>query len=191
VSVLRVLAFDEVREGIKLMQQRIVVRHEWAKGSRIKADIDRTARQFESLLKRDGAIKLEAVIEESQPEHAPLHDDFEWQDDVAAHLYRMDQAGGIVRSFRRIVVNMQTEDEEPAERVYVPTRMVVSHDESETKPEANAYVQIPIAQTDEDQKEQIVTQAIDRVDRLVREFQSIPALSDLAGELSDLLMKYR
>lgn len=54
------------------------------------------------------------LLDANRNEDAPLHDYFEWRDDVAAEKYREQQAGYIIRSI--IVV----EEEKPEVRAYVP-----------------------------------------------------------------------
>lgn len=45
-----------------------------------------------------GAIAPEAVIGFAKPETSPIHRFFEWDNDTAAHNYRMDQARKLVKS---------------------------------------------------------------------------------------------
>lgn len=59
----------------------------------------------------DGVLTPEAVVEDSTPEDAPLHNHFEWDDKKAAHKHRIEQARQIIRSFR-------VEMPEPAARLY-------------------------------------------------------------------------
>ena len=54
------------------------------------------------------------LLDANRNEDAPLHDYFEWRDDVAAEKYREQKAGYIIRSI--IVV----EEEKPEVRAYVP-----------------------------------------------------------------------
>lgn len=51
-----------------------------------------------------GALTPEALVDVSRDESAPLHDCFEWRDDVAAEKYRCVQAGNMIRS---IVVDVE------------------------------------------------------------------------------------
>lgn len=43
-------------------------------------------------------FRAEDVVEAARPETAPLHPYFEWDDAVAAELFRVEQARGLVRS---------------------------------------------------------------------------------------------
>lgn len=168
--------------------ERLVIRHEWAPGSRISGDANAAARQLAALTERDGALHLDAVVVANEPEDAPLHQAFEWDDLTAAQMYRLLQAGHAVRSIRRIAVNTRTEEEEAPERVYIPRRLVGRESGEES---AHIYVPVALARDDGEQADRMRMGALARIDRLVVEFQSVPALQDIAGDLSDLLMKYR
>lgn len=47
---------------------------------------------------RDGSIQPEAVVNESRPVTAPLHNCFTWDDTEAARLYRERQARDLIRN---------------------------------------------------------------------------------------------
>jgi hypothetical protein len=50
--------------------------------------------------KHDGILRPEDVVmEAASPDH-PLHDQFEWSDQNAAHSYRVDQARTLIRSVK-------------------------------------------------------------------------------------------
>lgn len=171
------------------MNQRLVIRHEWAPGARISGDADKVAVQLAALTEQEGELRLDSVVAANMSEDAPLHNDFEWDDSAAAHLYRLGEAGHAVRSLRRIAVNTRTEEEEPPERVYVPRKVVMAADD--IRPSGYTYVPLVIAQTDDEHEGRLRATALGRIERLITEFQSIAALADLAGDLADLLMKYR
>ena len=64
------------------------------------------------------------LLDANRDENTPLHDYFEWRDDVAAEKYREEQARYIIRSI--IVI----EDEKPEVRAYCP---VIVNDKQEFK----------------------------------------------------------
>lgn len=55
-----------------------------------------------------GLLTPEAVVANARAENSPLHRHFEWRDDVAASLYRLDQAREVIR-----VVRVDEGDEQP------------------------------------------------------------------------------
>lgn len=171
------------------MQTRMVIRHEWANGSRIGADADAAAAQLAQLAARDGAVLLAAVIEASRESTAPLHDAFEWDDPTAANLYRLDQAGHVVRCLRRVTVDIQTEEEQPPERVYIP--MTRAEPKGDTPAPTATYVPVALVRTDEEQAARLRETALTRIERLAAELRSLAACADIAGDLDEMIEKYR
>lgn len=53
-----------------------------------------------------GELTPEAVVKAAQPKASPLHPLFDWNDKSAAHEYRLQQAGALIRS---IVVTVSNE----------------------------------------------------------------------------------
>lgn len=54
-------------------------------------------------LARRGRLTPEDVLAAARDKSSPLHDSFEWDDDAAAHAYRLDQARGLIRRVRVFV----------------------------------------------------------------------------------------
>lgn len=85
-------------------------------------------KELSRIYKRDKAIKPSVVVRESEPEEAPLHDEFEWNNDVAAEQHRLWQARRLIR-----VVSIEVAPKSPAERVvHVP--VVEKREEGEYHP---------------------------------------------------------
>lgn len=49
-------------------------------------------------LEKEGRLTAKNLVDVSRDEDAPLHNEFEWSDDIAAEKYREVQAGYIIRS---------------------------------------------------------------------------------------------
>ena len=80
--------------------------YRFKKGSYIKADAQ-TAGEICEKLEQQGNLTARALLEESRPENAPLHNAFEWDDGKAAELYRENQARHIISSLE--IVPVQSE----------------------------------------------------------------------------------
>lgn len=171
------------------MARRLVIRHEWANGSRVRADVEDAAAQLAQLAERDGAVLLPAVLEASRESRAPLHHDFEWHDPTAAHLYRLGQAGHVVRSLRRVTVDLETEEVQPPERVYIP--MTRAEPAGDTPPASATYVPVRLVQDAEEQAARLRESAIARIERLAAELRALTACADIAGDLAEVIKRYR
>ena len=84
----------------------------WKRPSEHKVPARVAHREIERLRRETGELDLDELVKESTPPDAPLHPEFEWRDDVAAHKYRVVQAERIVDSL--VVVEVETAASEPA-----------------------------------------------------------------------------
>ena len=64
----------------------------WAKGSVFKADPN-IAKDVMDQLSAEGRLSPLDLVEASRPEDAPLHNEFEWNDTIAAQKWRKGQDG--------------------------------------------------------------------------------------------------
>lgn len=71
--------------------------YQWKSGSQIKTDANIAGAVCEQLEQTVG-LTAETLLDASRPESAPLHREFEWNDEAAAEAYRRDQARYIIRS---------------------------------------------------------------------------------------------
>lgn len=70
--------------------------YQWKSASRIKADAQAAGAVFEQLEQTVG-LTPKTLLDESRPEDAPLHGEFEWDDSKAAEAYRETQASFLIR----------------------------------------------------------------------------------------------
>jgi hypothetical protein len=87
-------------------------------------------RELQVIRDEFGALNAELVVGvASNPEH-PLHSRFEWDDTIAAHKYRLDQAGQLLRVMFVVDLKKPTDmrafvavkGQESHKADYVPTR---------------------------------------------------------------------
>ena len=108
--------------------------YKWKSASQIKCDAQ-IAGEFLSDIERTVGLNPKNVVEASRPLESPLHNEFEWDDNIAAEKYRESQASYIIRSIVvdvedcvteqpicvRAFVNVKKEDQ----REYKPIQVVV------------------------------------------------------------------
>ena len=75
--------------------------YQWKAGAVVKASAEDAGAQCEAL-SRAGKLTPAALVDLNRPEDAPLHNAFEWRDDVAAEKYRESQARYIILSLIHI-----------------------------------------------------------------------------------------
>ena len=105
--------------------------YQWKVPGIMPVDAQTAGNELQRIYERDGVIEPETVVAESQTPSAPLHSCFEWDDEKAAHKYRITQAQTIIRSI--VVVEEATQPETRAfvnvQREYHPVSVVVRNPE--------------------------------------------------------------
>ena len=94
-------------------------------------DAQTAGNELQRIYERYGVIEPETVVAESRTPSAPLHSCFEWDDEKAAHKYRITQAQNIIRAI--VVVDEAKQPETRAfvnvQREYHPVSVVVRNPE--------------------------------------------------------------
>ena len=85
----------------------------WRPGARTKVTAQVAGEFLEELTATNGgSIKAADVVEHSRPPTAPLHEEFEWNNEIAGDLYREDQARSIIRHVCLII----PDEDKPGDR---------------------------------------------------------------------------
>lgn len=127
-------------------------------GSRIKTAEAIVGAECERL-EREGRLTAKTLVDESRPDDAPLHSEFEWRDDVAGELWREHQARNIINSI--VVVN---EKQEPV-RVFFNI---------ETK--SAEYFSVDTILKDEGKREALLKTALRELDAFRVKYQQLEEL---------------
>ena len=105
--------------------------YHWKVPGIMPVDAQTAGNELQLIYERDGVIEPETVVAESKPPSAPLHSCFEWDDEKAAHKYRIAQAQSIIRAI--VVVDEAKQPETRAfvnvQREYHPVSVVVRNPE--------------------------------------------------------------
>lgn len=99
-------------------------------------------KELRRIQKKHGALTPAVVVEESRPETAVLHHRFTWDDDQAAHQFRLWQARQViqvvtflhpkmdnpVRSFQSVTLETKDDDGQiQSTHIYVDTKEALKH----------------------------------------------------------------
>ena len=104
-----------------------------------------TAGEILEKIAQTKGLTPENVVEEARPVSSPIHNDFEWNDALAAEQYRQVQARTLIRN---ITVIAEENDE--------PTKAFVSIN---TREESREYLPIKTVLADDDYTEQMMKNA--------------------------------
>lgn len=108
------------------------------------------------------------VVQEARAEDAPLHPEFEWDDQKAADRFRVDQAGYLIRSI--VIVSDQPEQE--------PIRAFVSISDDD----GYRYTSISRAFSHPDMRENVLSQAASDLRAFERKYSRFMDLTKVIVE---------
>jgi hypothetical protein len=124
--------------------------YRWKPGAVVKIDAGVAGREMEKIKTRNGGkLTPDILLAEAAAPKSPLRKHFEWNDARAAHAFRLEQAGYMIRSIE-VYVPMRPKGEEVAMRAYVS----VTSDE-----EDRSYISIVDALSDPGTRAQVVSRA--------------------------------
>jgi hypothetical protein len=108
-----------------------------------------------AMYERDGKLIPDQVVSEAADPSSPLHDRFEWDDAIAGHQHRKEQARALIRKVRLVV------NQNPPVRAFVHVRSTGS------------YLPIREAMTVVDYREQVLEQFQRDADRFAQRWANI------------------
>lgn len=85
----------------------------------VKAPAEVTGTICQKIIDEDGVVTPERLVDVSRPEDAPLHDEFEWNDGIAAEKFRCEQARQIIKNVVTIETSSEEIREEKKDRAFV------------------------------------------------------------------------
>lgn len=140
--------------------------YKWKENSRIKCDAQ-VAGEFLEHIDKTVGLTAKNVLEASRSESSPLHDDFEWDDTVAAEEYRKKQASHIICCIETVIKTNKNED--------VQTRAFCIVKEEDTK----VFKPIVSILKNKDTTEQLYQCACRELKIFRKKYESIEKLSNI------------
>ena len=126
-------------------------------------------------MERDGvAITPGAVLDMARELDSPIHNEFEWDDTIAAEKYRLEQA-------RKMIVCLKRVDAEEEQKDY-KLRAVVS-----TPGGNNVYVPLQTALGNEEYKAHMLKQAKNDCEIFLAKYRKLEALASVVGAMNEFI----
>ena len=122
-----------------------------------------------------GRITPEEVVEAATDESSPLHDFFEWDDGIAGHRFRLEQARTLIRS---VTVTIKTETVSVSTVAYVRDPSVDSRDQG--------YVSVSRIRKHEDACRDVLLSEFGRVNAHLNRARSLAQVFGLADEVDSI-----
>ena len=146
---------------------------EWKSGSQWKCKADVAHAEIEKLRDANGGkVHPEHVVETAKKKHNPLHNDFEWDDAVAANEHRKETARCMLRSF--VIVREDVKTDRP-QRVYEVTNDV-ANSEPNRRPK-KAYSSIDDIMKDPDTRAELLGRALRELITLRNRYRDLQELA--------------
>lgn len=145
-------------------------------GYTVSADV--AGKEFEKIEKAHGSVTSELVLESAKPEESPLHEIFEWNDEIAGHKYRLQQATVLICNLSR-EVETEKELKPIAVRAYV--------DVSETT--RGSFVNVESAFKNVDTREIVLKRALGELKAFEEKYKNLLELSSLFEVIDELIEK--
>lgn len=146
--------------------------YEWKTASYIKADANVAGRQCEELEKTVG-LTPKNLLDANRDENAPLHNEFEWNDTIAAEKYRERQAQHIIAC---LCVRAETTSGEKSE----PIRAFLK-----TAPESE-YQSLEVILQSSDSHSAMLAMALKELKAFQRKYKTLAELKPLFDVIEDI-----
>lgn len=144
---------------------------QWKQGAHIKADAQQ-AGVLCSRLEAEGRLTAKALLDECRDEDSPLHNEFEWNDGIAAEKYRENQA--------RHIINCLVTVHESAS----PTRSFFNVEYKTAE-----YRSVTAIMQNADGRDQLLSLALRELDAFKRKFNSLSELAAVFAAIEEIQEK--
>lgn len=141
----------------------------------MKASAEVAGKECQRLQDSVEGLTPETLLDASRSEKAPLHDEFEWRDDVAAERFRLRQAQDIIRN----IVIVECKDGEATTKV---DRAFVS-----TPGGRSIYVSLQSAITNDDWRNHLLAEARRELGWFAQKYRRIKELAGVVQEIDKVL----
>lgn len=130
---------------------------------------------FETLEKSETGLTPQALVDASRSDDAPLHGEFEWDDEVAAEAYRCDQA-------RKMILNVVIVKADESGNPKDPVRAYVSAPGGKGQ-----YVAMKSALSNEVWKAHLLMEARREMEQFVNKYKRIEELASVVNAITEYL----
>lgn len=145
--------------------------YQWKTGARYKASAETAAEVMNGLAAQNN-LSAKALVDVSRPVDAPLHNEFEWDDNVAAEKWR-EQQGRVMIAMISVIVDDAVQQE--------PVRAYVHIEEQQPN-----YEPITLIVKSEDKAEKLFRQALKELASFRDKYNSLKQFKKLFEDIDEL-----
>ena len=157
----------------------------WRKGSFFKADANAALKEIEALNKRHGGYAPDgSLVEHARNPKSVLHNEFEWDDEVASNKFRLITEKNIKRSLVVVTEKLNDGQAEPTEiRLFQRAKV-----ECKGKPQ-RIWLNTFDMMKDPHGRQQLVDNAKKELEAFTNKYKSLTELSDVLEPINLFLKK--
>lgn len=145
--------------------------YQWKTGARYKVAAETAAGVMNELAAQNN-LSAKALVDASRPVDAPLHNEFEWDDNVAAEKWR-EQQGRVMIAMISVIVDDAVQQE--------PVRAYVHIEEQQPN-----YEPITLIVKNEDKAEKLFRQALKELVSFRDKYNSLKQFKKLFEDIDEL-----
>lgn len=145
--------------------------YEWKTRNLYKVDANVAAKVFEELESTVG-LTAENVVNVSRDTLAPLHDEFEWDNDIAAESWRKRQAQNMIGNLSIVLAETEEEKATPI-RAFFAT-------------ELHRYENIETIITNVDKRDQLLDRALRELKAFKNKYRMLTELAAVFGAIDQV-----
>lgn len=135
--------------------------------------------EMERLGANDLPVAPTELVEVSRPEDAPLHPAFEWNDERAAELYRVDQARSLIRSVVVVPNEEEEEDGSPIQIAFVSVGTPGPNGQA-------GYIRTSTAMNDDGLRGRVLRDAVNQLHGWRLRFCHLQELAGIVAAIDDI-----
>jgi hypothetical protein len=156
--------------------------YRWKGGAQVgAADPQAVGERLETIRTRNnGRMAPGDVVNDATDQASPLHPLFEWNDVRAAHAYRLEQAGYIIRHIAVEIAKDEGDGEPTVTRAFVSIR----EDDSKQR-----YTSVQAAMADPDLREQVMRTAWAELQSWQRKYQELKVFAGVFSAMEKVERK--
>lgn len=146
--------------------------YEWKTKNLFKVKADVAGKVFEDLESSIG-LTAENVVNISRSDDAPLHNEFEWNNDVAAEEWRKEQAANMIRNIAIVCAEVEESGTAKTVRAFYAT-------------ELHHYENIKAIITNEEKKDDLLKRAINELNAFKKKYILLSELSTVFAAIDNV-----
>lgn len=136
--------------------------YQWKSNSRIKVNADVAGQMCEQIEKEKG-LTAQTLLDANRAEGTPLHNEFEWNDSIAAEEYRLQQARHIINC---LCIKTESKKEQTVRAFFKIS-------------DAESYENINVIISDEDKHQRLLQTALNELNAFKIKYRQLNELKPL------------